>query len=172
MVQTPAPFPVSRPSRLRRTDWLRDMTREHSLTVSDLIWPIFVRDGDDVVEPVDSMPGVSRLSVSRAVEAANEAANLGIPVVAIFPYTDPSIKTPGAEEAWNPENLVNRATRAIKEQVPDIGVMLDVALDPYNSDGHDGIVREGVILNDETLMALEQQALVQARHRVRQPRTA
>jgi porphobilinogen synthase len=162
MVHTPAPFSIARPRRTRRTAWLRDLTRENELSVNDLIWPIFVRDGDDVVEPVASMPGVNRLSVSRAVEAANDAANLGIPVIAVFPYTDPSIKTPGAEEAWNPENLVNRATRAIKEQVPDIGVMLDVALDPYNSDGHDGIVRDGVILNDETLMALEKQTLVQA----------
>ncbi|MCO4824662.1 porphobilinogen synthase [Amylibacter sp.] len=162
MVQTPAQFPMARPRRNRRTDWLRDLTRENELSVNDLIWPIFVRDGDDVVEPVNSMPGVNRMSISRAVDAANDAANLGIPVVAVFPYTDPSVKTPGAEEAWNPENLVNRATRAIKEQVPDIGVMLDVALDPYNSDGHDGLVRDGVILNDETLMALEQQALVQA----------
>ena len=133
MVQTPAPFPVARPRRNRRTDWLRDLTRENELSVNDLIWPVFVRDGDDVVEPINSMPSVNRLSVSRVVEAANDAANLGIPVIAVFPYTDPSLKTPGAEEAWNPENLVNRATRAIKEQVPDIGVMLDVALDPYNS---------------------------------------
>lgn len=162
MVQCPAPFPISRPRRSRRAEWIRDLTRENTLSSSDLIWPIFVRDGDDVVEPIESMPGVNRLSVSRAVEAANDAANLGIPVVAIFPYTDGAAKTPQAEEAWNPENLVNRCTRAIKQQVPDIGVMLDVALDPYNSDGHDGIVREGVILNDETLVALEKQALVQA----------
>ncbi|WP_069299125.1 porphobilinogen synthase [Neptunicoccus sediminis] len=162
MVHTPPPFPVSRPRRNRRTDWMRDLTRENSLSVSDLIWPIFVREGDDVVEPIDSMPGVNRLSVSRAVEAANEAANHGIPLIALFPYTDPDKKTPDAAEAWNPENLVNTATRAIKAQVPDIGVMLDVALDPYNSDGHDGIVRDGVVMNDETLGALEQQALAQA----------
>lgn len=162
MVHTPAPFPIARPRRNRRTDWMRDLTRENTLNVSDLIWPVFVREGDDVVEPIDSMPGVNRLSISRAVEAANEAANLGIPVIALFPYTDPSKKTPDAAEAWNPENLVNQATRAIKAQVPDIGVMLDVALDPYNSDGHDGIVRDGVIMNDETLGALEQQALAQA----------
>lgn len=162
MVHTPAPFPIARPRRNRRTDWMRDLTRENTLSVSDLIWPLFVREGDDVVEPIDSMPGVNRLSISRAVEAANEAANLGIPVIALFPYTDPSKKTPDAAEAWNPENLVNQATRAIKAQVPDIGVMLDVALDPYNSDGHDGIVRDGIIMNDETLGALEQQALAQA----------
>ncbi|PLS20561.1 porphobilinogen synthase [Neptunicoccus cionae] len=162
MVHTPPPFPVSRPRRNRRTDWMRDLTRENSLSVSDLIWPIFVREGDDVVEPIDSMPGVNRLSVSRAVEAANEAANYGIPLIALFPYTDPDKKTPDAAEAWNPENLVNSATRAIKAQVPDIGIMLDVALDPYNSDGHDGIVRDGVVMNDETLGALEQQALTQA----------
>nr|WP_323778741.1 porphobilinogen synthase [Amylibacter sp.] len=162
MVHTPAPFPIARPRRNRRTDWMRDLTRENTLSVSDLIWPIFVRDGDDVVEPIESMPGVNRLSISRAVEAANEAANLGIPVIALFPYTDPAKKTPDAAEAWNPENLVNQATRAIKAQVPDIGIMLDVALDPYNSDGHDGIVRDGIIMNDETLGALEQQALTQA----------
>ncbi|MDR6265482.1 porphobilinogen synthase [Roseobacter sp. N2S] len=162
MVHTPAPFPIARPRRNRRTDWMRDLTRENTLSVSDLIWPIFVRDGDDVVEPIESMPGVNRLSISRAVEAANEAANLGIPVIALFPYTDPAKKNPDAAEAWNPENLVNQATRAIKAQVPDIGIMLDVALDPYNSDGHDGIVRDGIIMNDETLGALEQQALTQA----------
>lgn len=162
MVHTPAPFPIARPRRTRRSAWMRDLTRESILSVSDLIWPIFVRDGDDVVEPVESMPGVNRLSVSRAVEAAHDAVRLGIPVVAVFPYTDPSLKTPDAREAWNPENLVNRTTRAIKEQVPGIGVMLDVALDPYNSDGHDGILHNGEILNDETLVALERQTIVQA----------
>jgi porphobilinogen synthase len=108
------------------------------------------------------MPGVDRLTVDRLVAKAQEAHDLGIPAIAIFPYTDSALKTPEAEEAWNPENLVCRATRAVKAAVPGLGVMLDVALDPYNSDGHDGIVRDGEIINDETLLALEKQALVQA----------
>lgn len=157
-----APFPMSRSRRLRRTPWMRSLVQETQLSVSDLIWPIFVRDGENVREPVASLPGVDRLSIDLAVQAAEEAATLGIPVIALFPYTDAADKTPDAAEAWNPENLVNRATRAIKAAVPDIGVMLDVALDPYNSDGHDGLVRDGIILNDETLEALAQQTLAQA----------
>ena len=155
-------FPLTRNRRTRATPWVRDMVRETRLSTADLIWPIFVRDGEGVREPVEAMPGIDRLSVDLAVEAAREAAGLGIPCIALFPYTDPSVKTPGAEEAWNPANLVNTATRAIKRAVPGIGVMLDVALDPYNSQGHDGIVRDGVIVNDETLVALEKQALAQA----------
>ncbi len=162
MIYKSAPFPISRPRRLRQADWMRDLVRENEVSVRDLIWPIFVRDGDAVTEPVKSMPGVNRYSIDKAVDAAMQAADAGIPVVALFPYTDPSVKTPDAAEAYNPENLVNRATRAIKAAVPDIGVMLDVALDPYNSDGHDGLVRDGVILNDETLLVLEKQAIVQA----------
>ncbi len=157
-----APFPLSRSRRLRRTPWMRDLVRETALGVSDLIWPIFIREGEGIREPVASLPGVDRLSIDNAAIAAEEAATLGIPVIALFPYTDPAKKTPDAAEAWNMENLVNRATRAIKAKVPDIGIMLDVALDPYNSDGHDGIVRDGIILNDETLMALEKQTLAQA----------
>ena len=162
MIYKSVPFPISRPRRLRQADWMRDLVRENEVSVRDLIWPIFVRDGDAVTEPVKSMPGVNRYSIDKAVDAAMQAADAGIPVVALFPYTDPSVKTPDAAEAYNPENLVNRATRAIKAAVPDIGVMLDVALDPYNSDGHDGLVRDGVILNDETLLVLEKQAIVQA----------
>jgi len=162
MIFKSAPFPINRPRRLRQADWMRDLVRENQLSASDLIWPIFVRDGEDLVEPVASMPGVNRFSVDQAVAAAQSAADAGIPVVALFPYTDPALKTPDAAEAFNPDNLVNRATRAIKTAVPDIGVMLDVALDPYNSDGHDGLVRDGEILNDETLLVLEKQALVQA----------
>ncbi len=157
-----APFPANRPRRLRRTDWMRDLVRENDIKASDFIWPIFIMDGSDSSEPVPSMLGVERLTIDRAVIAANEAANLGIPVIALFPYTDVSLKTPECEEAYNPENLVNRATRAIKSAVPDIGIMLDVALDPYNSLGHDGIVHEGEILNDQTLMVLERQALSHA----------
>jgi len=162
----PAPFPASRPRRLRQAPWVRAMVAENVLTPADLIWPCFVIDGEGRTEPVESMPGVDRLSVDRLAAKAREVRDLGIPAIAIFPYTDPALKTPGAEEAWNPENLVCRATRAVKAAVPEIGVMLDVALDPYNSDGHDGIVRATgggyEILNDETLVALEKQALVQA----------
>ncbi len=157
-----APFPLSRPRRLRRTPWIRDLVAETRLSVGDLIWPIFVRDGEGIEEPVASMPGVVRHSVDRAVQAAEMAAALGIPCLAIFPYTDPAVKNPEATEAWNPENLVCRATRAIKSTVPDIGILLDVALDPYNSLGHDGLVRDGVVVNDETLVALERMTLVLA----------
>ncbi|PWE33159.1 porphobilinogen synthase [Maritimibacter sp. 55A14] len=157
-----APFPATRFRRPRRTPALRALVAETALAPSDLIWPVFLRDGEDLAEPVASMPGVERLSVDRAVAAARQAAALGIPVVALFPYTDPALKTPDAAEAYNPENLVNRATRAIKAAVPDVAVMLDVALDPYNSDGHDGLVRDGVVLNDETLEVLVKQALSHA----------
>lgn len=157
-----APFPAARPRRLRRSAALRDMTRETGLSVGDLIWPIFVRDGEDLAEPIASLPGVSRLSVDRAVAAAQEAADLGIPAICIFPYTDPALKTELCEEAWNPDNLSNRAIRAIKQAVPQIAVMTDVALDPYNAHGHDGIVRDGVIVNDETVEALVRMALAQA----------
>ncbi len=162
MRPTTASFPLARSRRLRRTPAVRDLVREHSLSVSDLIWPIFVCEGKDHREPVASMPDVERLSIDNAVRAAEEAATLGIPVLALFPQTDPKLKTRECEEAWNPDNLVNRATRAIKAAVPEIAIMLDVALDPYNADGHDGLVQDGVILNDETLVALEKQALVQA----------
>ena len=158
----PAPFPASRPRRLRQAPWIRSMVAENVLTPADFIWPCFVIDGQDRAEPITSMPGVDRLTVDRLVTKAREARDLGIPAIAIFPYTDPALKTPGAEEAWNPKNLVCRATQAVKSAVPEIGVMLDVALDPYNSDGHDGIVRGGEIVNDETLIALEKQALAQA----------
>ncbi len=157
-----APFPMTRPRRLRGSDWMRRLVRETRLSVDDLIWPLFVVDGEGVRQPIASMPGVERVSVDLVAEKANEAAGLGIPCIALFPYTDPAVKTPGAEEAWNPDNLVNRATREIKRQVLDIGVMLDVALDPYNSDGHDGFLRDGVVLNDESLMGLEKQALAHA----------
>jgi porphobilinogen synthase len=162
MVKTPAPFPLSRPRRLRASPWIRDLVAEHRLAPADLIWPIFVREGEGVAEPVASLPRVARLSVDRAVAAAGEAVVLGIPCVALFPYTEARDKNPGATEAWNPDNLVCRATRAIKAAHPGLGVMLDVALDPYNSEGHDGLLRDGVVLNDETLEALERQTLVQA----------
>lgn len=162
MTPLAAPFPLGRPRRLRRTPWIRSLVAETRLAPSDLIWPIFVRDGIDAEEPVATLPGVARLSIDRAVRAAEEAAGLGIPCLALFPYTEAADKNPDATEAWNPDNLVNRATRAIKAAVPEIGVLLDVALDPYNSEGHDGLVRGGEVVNDETLMALRQMALAQA----------
>ena len=157
-----ATFPSARLRRTRATAALRDLTQENVLTVKDLIWPIFIREGTDLAEPIGSMPGVARLSVDRAVMAAQEAAGLGIPAICLFPYTDPSLKTETCEEAWNPENLSNRTIRAIKAAVPEIAIMTDVALDPYNADGHDGFFRDGVIVNDETVAALTRMALAQA----------
>jgi porphobilinogen synthase len=162
MIPPAAPFPLGRPRRLRRTPWMRAMVAETRLTAADLIWPIFVREGADGAEPIAALPGVSRLGIAQAVRAAEEAADLGIPCVALFPYTEARDKNPEATEAWNPDNLVCRATRALKAAVPRIGVLLDVALDPYNSDGHDGILHEGVVQNDATLIALEKMALCQA----------
>jgi porphobilinogen synthase len=157
-----APFPATRFRRLRRSDALRRLVQEHSLTCDDLIWPLFVRDGVNIEEPIKSMPGVVRRSVDRIVAAAEEAAELGIPAVCLFPYTDPALKTADCAEAWNPDNLANRAIRAIKAAVPDIAVMTDVALDPYNALGHDGLVRDGIILNDESVEALVRMSLAQA----------
>ncbi len=157
-----APSPAVRFRRLRRTPALRALAQENTLSVGDLIWPMFVRDGVNLREPIASMPGVDRLSIDLVVAAAEEAAGLGIPAICLFPYTDPSLKTDACEEAWNPENLINRAIRAIKLAVPDVAVMTDVALDPYNSNGHDGLVRDGIILNDESVEALVRMALVQA----------
>ncbi len=157
-----APFPAARLRRLRRTAALRDLVQEVRLGVADLIWPVFLRDGADVAEPVASMPGVARLSIDRVVRAAAEAAGLGIRAICLFPYTDPASRTLDCAEAWNPENLTNRAIRAIKAEVPHIAVMTDIALDPYNALGHDGIVRDGVILNDESVAALVRMGLAQA----------
>ena len=157
-----APYPLSRFRRTRRTAALRDLTQEVRLSASDLIWPVFVRDGTGQSEPIASMPGVNRLSVDLVVEAAVMAQGLGIPAICLFPSTDPALKTADCREAWNPDNLANRAIRAIKARVPDIAVMTDVALDPYNALGHDGLVQDGVILNDESVEALVRMALVQA----------
>lgn len=162
MRPTIAPYPALRFRRLRRTPALRALAQENTLTAGDLIWPVFVRDGDGVEEPVASMPGVNRLSIDNVARAAERAAALGIPAICLFPYTDPALKTEGCEEAWNEGNLANRAIRAIKAAVPEIAVMTDVALDPYNANGHDGLVRDGVILNDETIEALVKMALAQA----------
>jgi porphobilinogen synthase len=155
-------YPAVRMRRNRKTSWSRRLVAENVLTAADLIWPIFVVEGRGKREPVASMPGVDRLSVDLAVEAAQEAAALGIPAVALFPNTDPKLRTDDGREAFNPDNLVCRATRAIRKANLDLGVLLDVALDPYTSHGHDGLMRAGEIVNDETLEALVRQALVQA----------
>jgi porphobilinogen synthase len=150
-----------RPRRNRRTDWARRMVREHHLSVDDLIWPIFILDGANRREPVSSMPGVDRMSVDVAVKEAEKAAKLGIPLIALFPFTDPAKRDPEGSEALNADNLVCRACRAIKATVPDIGIMTDVALDPYTSHGHDGLLDGDTILNDETVAQLVRQALIQ-----------
>ena len=151
-----------RPRRNRRSEWSRRMVRENVVTADDLIWPLFVVEGTKVRVPIDAMPDVTRLSVDEAVRAAEHAAKLAIPCLALFPYTDPARRDEAGSEALNPDNLVCRAIRAIKKEVPEIGVLCDVALDPYTSHGHDGLLREGVILNDETVAVLVQQALVEA----------
>ena len=153
------------PTRLRRNrraEWARRMVQENALTTDDLIWPLFLTDGNNTRTPVPSMPGVDRLSVDQAVRAAEQAAKLNIPCIALFPYTEPKLRDDDGSEALNPDNLVCRAIRAIKKAVPDVGVLCDVALDPYTSHGHDGLLRDGVILNDETVAVLVKQALVQA----------
>ncbi len=157
-----ARFPAVRMRRNRKSQWSRRLVAENALTAGDLIWPIFVAEGRGKREPVPSMPGVDRLSVDLAVEAAHEAVALGIPAVALFPYTDPKLRTDDGREALNGDNLVCRATRAIREAGLDLGVLLDVALDPYTSHGHDGLMRGGEIINDETVDMLVRQALVQA----------
>jgi porphobilinogen synthase len=155
-------FPATRLRRLRQANWTRRLVAENRLSPADLIWPIFVKDGNGAPEPVDSMPGVSRLSFDDAVRAAEDAAELGIPLIALFPEVPADRKTPDGREAGNPDNVVCRAVRRLKAEVPEVGIMCDVALDPFNSDGHDGIVRDGEILNDETIEVLVKQALVQA----------
>jgi porphobilinogen synthase len=151
-----------RPRRNRRAEWARRLVREHVLTTDDLIWPLFVVDGANVRAPIASMPDVERLSVDQAVGAAERAAKFAIPCLALFPNTDADKRDDSGSEALNAENLVCQAIRAIKKEVPDIGILCDVALDPYTSHGHDGLVRDGVILNDETVAVLVRQALVQA----------
>ncbi len=148
--------------RNRKSPWARALVAEHHLTVSDLIWPVFVTDGKKIIDPVASMPGVARYSIDLIVDRAREAAAVGIPLLAVFPNTGMKDRTDDGCEALNPENLTCRAVRAIKKAVPDIGIMCDVALDPYTSHGHDGLVEHGRILNDETNAVLVKQALVQA----------
>jgi porphobilinogen synthase len=155
-------FPATRMRRLRRHDWTRRLVAETTLSASDFIWPIFIIDGEERREPVSSMPGVDRLSADLAVEAAEEAAKLRIPVLALFPCTDPARKSDDGREAINPDNLICRTVRAIKKAVPEIGVLCDVALDPYTTHGHDGIFVGDYVANDESVEILVRQALVQA----------
>jgi porphobilinogen synthase len=138
------------------------LVREHRLSVDDLIWPTFVIDGQGKQQDIPSMPGVQRLSIDLLLAQAERAAKLGVPAIAVFPVLDPSEKTLDGEQAWNPENLICRAVRALKAEVPEVGIICDVALDPFTSHGQDGIVRDGIILNDETIEALNKQAVTQA----------
>ena len=156
-------YPQLRMRRLRRHDWTRRLVAENTLSPSDLIWPVFVIAGENRREAIASMPGVERLSVDLVVAAAKEAAALGIPVIALFPNTDAKLKSEDGKEALNPENLICRAVRAIKKDVPEIGVLCDVALDPYTSHGHDGLIKDGDVHNDSTIAVLVEQALVQAK---------
>jgi porphobilinogen synthase len=158
----PGQFPLVRPRRNRQAPWTRRLVAETTLGAGDLIWPLFLIDGHNKREPVPSMPGVERLSVDQAVAAAREAVDLGIPALDLFPYTDPRLKTADGREALNAENLVCQALRAIRAAVPDIGLMCDVALDPYTSHGHDGLLKDGRILNDATVEVLVEQAVMQA----------
>ncbi len=156
-------YPQTRPRRNRRHPWLRRLVAENRLSADDFIWPIFIQEGSKQRTPVGSMPGVDRLSLDLLVEAVKEARDLGIPAIALFPATPPERKSPDGDEALNPENLVCRAVRAVKAAVPDIVIMCDVALDPYTSHGHDGLLRDGYVVNDETVDMLCLQAIVQAR---------
>ena len=148
--------------RNRRADWSRRLVRETQLSVDDLIWPMFLIDGDKVRQPIEALPGVERLSVDEAVRDAERAAKLGIPAIALFPNTDPTRRDETGSEALNPENLVCSTCRAIKQAVPDIGVIIDVALDPYTSHGHDGVLDGETIVNDASVELLVLQALIQA----------
>jgi len=155
-------FPAARPRRLRATPALRAMVRESALSPDDLIWPVFVMAGHDAEEQVPSMPGVVRRTVDRVAQAARRAEALGIPAICVFPYTAPEDRTEDCAVAWSPDNIANRAIRAIKEAAPGIAVMTDIALDPYNINGQDGYVRMGEVVNDETVAALVRMALAQA----------
>jgi porphobilinogen synthase len=158
-----APYPSGRPRRLRRDSYTRNLVREHALSPHDLIYPVFVLDGQNRREAVASMPGVERLSLDLLLPVAEDCVRLGIPVMALFPVIDGALKTPDGREAYNPDGLVPRVVRGLKQRFPELGVMTDVALDPYTSHGQDGVLDEsGYILNDPTVEILTQQALAQA----------
>ena len=162
MKPTVAPFPATRLRRMRKSPALRALSRENTLTTDDLIWPVFVMEGKDDETSVSSMPGVVRRTVDRIASAAREAQSLGIPAMCIFPYTGMEARTEDCAMAWDPDNLTNQAIRAIKDAAPEIAVMTDIALDPYNINGHDGYVENGEIVNDRTVDALVKMALAQA----------
>ena len=162
-LQSPAPFPQNRPRRLRRDAFTRNLVRENAVTPHDLIYPVFVHEGSQRREAVTSMPGVDRLSLDLLLPVAEDCVKLGIPVLALFPAIDPSLKTPDGKEALNPDGLIPRVVRALKKEFPGLGVMTDVALDPYTSHGQDGVLDEtGYIINDETVEILTGQALTHA----------
>jgi len=154
-------YPRTRMRRNRRDDWNRRLVSENILSVNDLIWPIFVHDHEEALA-VPSMPDIHRLSIKGAVDAAKQASDLGIPVMAVFPAIEPELKNPEGSEAINPNNIVCRSVRAIADAVPNIGIMCDAALDPFTSHGHDGLIRDDYVVNDETVEVLCQQALIQA----------
>lgn len=156
-------FPTIRPRRLRQSAWSRALYQETILSASDLIWPVFIQEGTDIKTEIDSMPDVYRLTLDALIPKALEAASLGIPAIALFPYVDPVLKSKQAHHAWDDESLVCRAVALLKKEVPDIGVMTDVALDPYTDTGHDGIVIDDKVDNDATIEALMKQALSHAR---------
>jgi porphobilinogen synthase len=158
-----ARFPSTRLRRLRQSDWVRRLVREHRLGVDDLIWAMVVHDGGEDEIAVAAMPGVSRLSVSAAARAAKRAQDLGIPAIAVFPHIDAAKKDAEGKEALNPNGLVCSAVRAMKDAAPNVGLMVDVALDPFTDHGHDGLLRGGRIANDETVKVLAEQALVQVK---------
>ena len=162
-LSSPTPFPAARPRRLRRDTFTRNLVREHRLSPHDLIYPVFVLDGQTRREAVSSMPGVERISLDLLLPIAEECVQLGIPVLALFPVIDASLKSPDGKEALNPDGLIPRVVRALKKEFPDLGVMTDVALDPFTSHGQDGLLDDtGYILNDETVEVLAGQALTQA----------
>ena len=148
--------------RNRKADWTRRLVRENSLTVDDLIWPVFVVPGSGIVDPIAAMPGVNRMSIDKLVEAAKEAAALGIPAIATFPNIEMDLRDVTGSQILERENLINKATAAVKKAVPEIGVITDVALDPFTSHGHDGILRDGIIVNDETVELVARAAVIQA----------
>ncbi|WP_206198630.1 porphobilinogen synthase [Zoogloea dura] len=156
-------FPATRMRRMRRDDFSRRLMREHRLSADDLIYPVFVLEGEGIVQPVPSMPGVSRMSLDKLLEVAEEAVSLGVPALALFPVIDSERKSLGAEEAYNPDGLVPRVVNSLKQRFPELGVITDVALDPYTSHGQDGLIdASGYVLNDETLEVLARQALCHA----------
>ena len=162
-LSSPAPFPTNRPRRLRRDAFTRNLVREHQVTPHDLIYPVFVHEGHNLRQAVSSMPGVDRLSLDLLLPLAEECVKLGIPVLALFPSIDAALKTPDGSEALNPDGLIPRVVQALKKEFPDLGVMTDVALDPYTSHGQDGLLDDtGYILNDDTVEVLVGQALTHA----------